>query len=47
MTVISRAGQALGGYAPPLGARAGLQDMEQRESNRLLKMRAAFDLHVG
>ena len=47
MTVVSRAGQALGRDRAVLGARAGLQDVEQPEPDRLLDLRVAVDVDVG
>jgi hypothetical protein len=45
--VVARAGQPLGRDRPPLGAGAGLQDVEQPEAHGLLHDGVAVDLDVG
>ncbi len=47
VAVVARAGQALRRDRPALAARAGLQDVEQAEADRLLELRVALELHVG
>jgi hypothetical protein len=42
MSVVARAGQSLGGYRPPLRASTGLQDVEEREADRLLELVVPF-----
>jgi hypothetical protein len=46
MAVVAGSGQALGRDRAPLGARAGLQQVEESEANGLLKLWVALDLHV-
>ena len=46
MPVVPGTGQALGGDRALLGPRAGLQDVKQREPNRLLELGVAFQLDV-
>jgi hypothetical protein len=45
--VVAGPGQPLGGQAAALGSGAGLEDVEQREPDRLLQLRVALDPHVG
>jgi hypothetical protein len=45
--VVARSGQPLGRHRPPLGAGAGLQDVEQPEAHGLLHDGVAVDLDVG
>ena len=47
VTVVAAAGQALGRDRSQLGARRGLDDVEQREADRLLERRVAVELDVG
>jgi hypothetical protein len=47
VAVVARAGQALGGDRPPLGARPGLEDVEEAEAHGLLDLRVAVELDIG
>ena len=47
MAVVAGAGQALGGDRAALGPRGGLEDVEEREPERLLDLRVAVELDVG
>lgn len=47
VAVITGAGQPLAGDGAAFGAGAGLQQMEQREADRLLAVRIAVDFDVG
>ena len=47
MTVIAGSGEALGRDGATLGARPSLQDVEEREANRLLELGITVELHVG
>ena len=45
--VVPGAGQPLRRDRPPLGPRAGLERVEEREAHRLLQLGVAFELDVG
>ena len=47
VAVVAGAGQPLGGDRAALGARAGGQDLEQREAHRLLQLGIALELDVA
>src|SRR5215204_2562322 len=47
VSVVTRAGQSLGGYRPPLRASTRLQDVKECEANRLLELGIPFELHIG
>src|SRR6185437_13458495 len=47
VAVVSWSGQSLGADRPPLGPRAGLERVKQREACGLLKLGVALDLDVG
>src|SRR2546423_7059253 len=47
VAIIARAGKPFGRNPSSLGSRAGLQHVDQRESNHLLQSRVALDFHVG
>src|SRR5215217_6418004 len=47
VSVVTRTGQSLGGYRPPLRASTRLQGMEECEADRLLELGVSLKLHVG
>jgi hypothetical protein len=46
VSVVARSGQALGRDRPLLAPGRSLQDVKQREADRLLQLRVAVDLDI-